>query len=175
LICINVTSREWRDRSICVGFTREIIMDRILAATDGSDRSLGAVKVAAELAVKLDADLVILAVDVEPSAADDAGLVEFAKTEHFRDLADVLPIMRAEHLDAARDLAAKAGAKRVRTTSRIGDPAEEIVAQAESDQSDLVVVGSRGLGRISGLLLGSVSQKVASLASCSVLIVRSPA
>jgi nucleotide-binding universal stress UspA family protein len=148
-------------------------MDRILATTDGSDRSLGAVKVAAELAVELDADLVILAVDIEPSAADDAGLREFAKTEHFRDLADVLPIMRAEHLDAARDLAAKVGAKRVRTTSRIGDPAEEIIAQAKSDRSDLVVVGSRGLGRLSGLLLGSVSQKLASLAPCSVLIVRS--
>jgi nucleotide-binding universal stress UspA family protein len=51
-------------------------------------------------------------------------------------------------------------------------PAEALLAEAEG--ADLVVVGSRGLGGFSGLLLGSVSQQVAHHARCPVVIVRGP-
>jgi len=53
-----------------------------------------------------------------------------------------------------------------------GDPAEAILNVANTRASDIIVMGSRGLGRLSGLLLGSVSQKVVAHAPCPVLIVR---
>ena len=53
-----------------------------------------------------------------------------------------------------------------------GDPATAIIDVAATRKSDLIVMGSRGLGRLAGLLLGSTSQKVVSHAACPVLIVR---
>ena len=53
-----------------------------------------------------------------------------------------------------------------------GSPAEAIIEVAETRQSDVIVMGSRGMGTLAGLLLGSTSQKVVSHASCPVLIAR---
>jgi len=54
---------------------------------------------------------------------------------------------------------------------RVGDPSSEIVEAAQAFGADLVVVGSRGRGAIRGLVLGSVSRRVAATAPCSVLVV----
>ena len=54
-----------------------------------------------------------------------------------------------------------------------GDAATEIIEHAQNTATDLIVVGSRGLSRIRGLLLGSVSRKLVHYAGCSVLIVKS--
>jgi nucleotide-binding universal stress UspA family protein len=53
-----------------------------------------------------------------------------------------------------------------------GHIADAIIEVAKTHQSDLIVMGSRGLGRLAGALLGSNSQKVVSEAPCPVLIVR---
>ena len=51
------------------------------------------------------------------------------------------------------------------------DPASAILDTADDVEADLVVVGSRGLGRATRFLRGSVSSKVASHAKRSVLVV----
>jgi nucleotide-binding universal stress UspA family protein len=53
-----------------------------------------------------------------------------------------------------------------------GSAAEAILEVASTRKSDLIVMGSRGLGTLSGLLLGSQSQKVVQHANCPVLIVK---
>jgi nucleotide-binding universal stress UspA family protein len=59
----------------------------------------------------------------------------------------------------------------IKTQAAWGDPAEVIVEIARAEQMEAIVIGRRGRGRLAGLLLGSVSQKVASLASCIVIVV----
>ena len=54
----------------------------------------------------------------------------------------------------------------------LGDPAQEIILQSKDEPTDLIVMGSRGLGRFSELFLGSVSQKVLHHAQVPVLIAR---
>jgi nucleotide-binding universal stress UspA family protein len=61
---------------------------------------------------------------------------------------------------------------RVTRYTPTGDPAEEIVATAKDFDTDLVVVGARGLGGVARVLLGSVSEKVLHHARCPVLIVK---
>jgi nucleotide-binding universal stress UspA family protein len=53
-----------------------------------------------------------------------------------------------------------------------GNPAETIIELARTRNSDVIIMGARGLGKLPGLVLGSTSQKVVSYAPCPVLIVR---
>jgi nucleotide-binding universal stress UspA family protein len=53
-----------------------------------------------------------------------------------------------------------------------GDPADELINFAEKEQVDVIVIGSTGKGFLKRKLLGSVSDKVARHARCSVYIVR---
>ncbi|MEJ5240976.1 MAG: universal stress protein [Anaerolineales bacterium] len=138
---------------------------RILVAVDGSEHSLKAARVAAELARQLNATelRVVVAFDPLPSylgepnlqAAINARLDEAQRVmERALQVIGPMPegVLRTEILE--------------------GPAAEAILQVAETHRSDLIVMGSRGLGRFTGLLLGSQSQKVVQHASCPVLIVR---
>ena len=56
--------------------------------------------------------------------------------------------------------------------SSAAGPARAILEQARDLDASMIVLGSRGLGALGGLLLGSVAHKVLQLASCPVLVVR---
>jgi nucleotide-binding universal stress UspA family protein len=60
----------------------------------------------------------------------------------------------------------------IRTVIQSGSPAEEIALFAKSEKFDLIVIGSRGFSEIKGILLGSVSDRVAHISLCPVLIVK---
>jgi nucleotide-binding universal stress UspA family protein len=85
--------------------------------------------------------------------------------------------LRAAYEDDAREMAERLdaidmpGAFHVRA----GDPAHEILAVAEEREADLIITGTRGLGGIDRLLLGSVARNVLTHARCSVLVMREPA
>ena len=64
------------------------------------------------------------------------------------------------------------GVTRVTTAVESGDPASAIVRRAQESKADLVMLGSRGLSNIKGLLIGSVSNKVVSMAERSVVTVK---
>jgi len=61
-----------------------------------------------------------------------------------------------------------------RTQIDYGSPRADICEVAEKEGTDMIVVGSRGLGTIKRMFLGSVSQYVVNHAPCSVLVVRPP-
>jgi nucleotide-binding universal stress UspA family protein len=145
-------------------------MKRVLIATDGSDHALKAAEFGAELAAKMDAaELHILAVAYY-APSEEAELRKFAQIEHLDGLTNAVREIAQGHVERARRKAEAKGAKTIKTAVVVGDPAEEILAYITANAIDAVVVGRRGRGRIAGLLLGSVSQKLASLAPCVVVI-----
>jgi nucleotide-binding universal stress UspA family protein len=139
-------------------------MERILVSVDGSPSSLKAVTFA---------ELVLLTVGSHTAPVLDPGIEEYARIEHIRAPAGEYSFAAAQSvLDDAGTVARGKGARRIATEFGVGDPAVEIVAAAKNRRADLVVVGSRGHGRVAGLLLGSVAQKVITLAPCPVTVVR---
>ncbi|MGQ0665931.1 MAG: universal stress protein, partial [Nitrospiraceae bacterium] len=63
---------------------------------------------------------------------------------------------------------------KVQTVLAHGPVAQTIVRQGRRLKADLILMGSRGLSDIQGFLLGSIARQVASLAPCSVLVVKQP-
>jgi len=148
-------------------------MERIIAAVDGSTSSLKAVAVAADLASKYGAELILLTVTPELSASLTAELATYIRQEQIDVPVSEPASPWAENILADARLRAQAnGAGRISTCFSSGDAAEEIIVQAKGRRADLIVVGSRGHGRLAGLLLGSVAQKVVTHAPCPVLVVR---
>jgi nucleotide-binding universal stress UspA family protein len=148
-------------------------MERILVGVDGSATCLKAVDFAADLASKFDAELILLKVVPHLPPELDSAVEEYARSEHISvPAAELMLTMADSILDDARRNAYTKGATRISAEPSVGDPAQEIITVAQDRQADLIVVGSRGRGRLAGLLLGSVAQKVISLAHCPVVVVR---
>jgi nucleotide-binding universal stress UspA family protein len=144
-------------------------MIRILAGTDGSDSANRAIDFAARLARDVNGRLTIAHITglYDPDAGD---LARLASAEHMPPGA-YLSEMAEQMLLSACERARNMGASEVRSVSQVGDIAASMIDIARNDGSDIIVVGKRGMGRLPGLLLGSVSQKLVSIGHCSVAVV----
>jgi nucleotide-binding universal stress UspA family protein len=146
-------------------------MKQILVAIDGSEPSLRAVTIAGELAGKYGSELLVMNVMPEEAPVDD-DLAAFARAEAIGD--SPVAAWRALGNKVVGDALARAkaaGAVQVSSEISAGVPADTILAAARNRRFDLIVVGRRGRSRLAGLLLGSVSQKLANEAPCPVLVV----
>ena len=143
----------------------------ILVAVDGSAHSDAAVDYAAELAVRLNASLIILHVVAAVESRLRRELENLARVEHHEQTEyEMLQDQGRNITNPAEQRARKKGARRVEAVVEIGDPAALIVKKASSGSVDLVVLGRRGRGTLGGLILGSVSYKVIQTARCAVLV-----
>jgi nucleotide-binding universal stress UspA family protein len=137
------------------------VISRILLAADGSDNGVRAVRMAAEIAGRFGAEIVVFHAHVHTmgrgggfeveTLAEAGGLAEAV----VRELKDVGLSARGE----------------VRSCY-YGHTAREIVGLAKSEGADLIVMGSRGLSDVAGLFVGSVAHKVLQLADVPVLVTR---
>lgn len=146
----------------------------VLVAVDGSENSGRALDFALDFAEKYGAAVTVLnvsesppmgAVPQESTAYAGGGMAVFAK-----DLSKFHEEILSKAVAHAR-----AVKPNVPITSRLrdGDPALEIVAEAKERGFDVVVVGHVGLGRVKEFFgLGGISEKVAHLAPCPVIIIR---
>jgi len=141
-------------------------MRHFLLATDGSSGADHAADVAAEFAKATGGKLSILTVGGNPYRHE---MEQLAIPE--RNIGDVLDAVSDRILMQAEQRARRAGVPDVQRHAGWGDPAEVILETAQQLHADTIVMGRRGRGRLAGLLLGSVSQKVATLAPCVVIVV----
>jgi len=135
---------------------------KILVAVDGSDSSMRALQHAATMAPLWNASLVVL--NVQPGIPPSRFVSRAMILEHQQRQAD-LALKRARAFIQRRRLDATVHA-------RIGDAASTIASLARQRRCRQIVIGSRGLGRIKGMLLGSVAAKVIYLAPCPVTVVK---
>jgi len=140
------------------------MFERILLAVDGSEHGYKAAHTAADLARTMNSESlrIVVAYDPIPPYLGDPDL-QNAIDARLNRAKDVLQ----QAVDIVGDVPTE-----IHTELIEGDPAEVIIEVARTRDSDVIVMGSRGLGRLAGLLLGSTSQKVVSLAPCPVFIVR---
>src|SRR5215218_838450 len=139
----------------------------ILLATDGSEEAQLAATTAADLAEKTNSELHLITV------GSDLPLYEL--TEHPADFEDVLRENRREAKEMLEQQAKwieESGGTVKETYLREGRAEEEIVEVAEEIGAGLIVLGSRGHGRLRRALMGSVSDAVVRHAHCPVTIVR---
>lgn len=150
------------------------MFSKILLASDGSADAAKAAKAAASLAGKFGAELLVL------HAFPLLGGTSAATTLAPRGLAGgVDPKIIERWAASSQEVVSQRVTQALEETGALytfrqvnGDPADTIVRVAEEEGSDLIVVGSRGLGETLRFLLGSVSDRVSHHAPCSVLIVR---
>ena len=141
-------------------------MKRIVVATDGSAGAREALEQGLELAAELDCDVSVAFVRHAPSGFLGAPYYQDVVTEEAQHARAVIADARvyAERFDIEPDYEVLEG-----------DPAEAILDYAEARDADLIVVGSRGLGRVAGAVLGSVSKDVVHRADRPVLVAKARA
>jgi len=142
----------------------------ILVPVDGSEHSKKAVAFAADLCNSTGAKLSLL--HVVQSLPHDRTLVLGAAAITVNMTGEELKDIGAKVLDAAKAHAGEHGCGDVDTKVVLGDPAYEIVERAKALDAWMVVLGSRGLSDLAGLIMGSVSHKVMHLAPCTCVTVR---
>jgi nucleotide-binding universal stress UspA family protein len=176
----------------------EEMFETILVPIDGSDHANKAVDLAADLAGKFKAKIVLLHVllnhisvseliklcdelkapdDLKKQLGEIEDVVLNTAAAAYGPVPIPVPVNLLEEVgfliaDSAKQLAEAKGAKNVETHVRDGEPAELILAAAEHEKPDAIVMGSRGLGHISGMLMGSVSHKVNHLSDCTCITVK---
>jgi nucleotide-binding universal stress UspA family protein len=141
------------ERPDAEGRTRadDVHMRRILIATDGSQSAAGAVSVGVDLAAEQGASVTFIHVVAPP-------ITRPVRT-HEIDLTAAAQLARERGVDA--DVAVVSG-----------NAADEIVAYADMIDTDLIIVGSRGLTAAATAMLGSVSHDVLHEARRPVLVIR---
>ena len=142
-------------------------MARILAATDGSDSAGRAIDYAADLAKALNGDLLI----VNVAGMLPALLFRRLSSKQNAWIREMESAVQAEILRNAGARARSRGCRKVLLDAGSGDVAKAILKLAQEKNADLIVVGKRGAGRIKGLLIGSVSQKLGSLTPRPIVVV----
>ena len=152
------------------------MIEKILLATDASGASERALEMAVQLSNLNNAELHIIHVirdmqipfeiqEIPELESDTIESFQSAREEIMRKIAETI-------LRKARVTAENKGAKSAKTTIGTGDPATAILSYSKRREIDMIVMGTRGLSKLKGTILGSVSRKVTNNAEVSCLTVR---
>lgn len=150
---------------------------KLLCAVDGSECSRWGVEALGAIAARPPDQLTLLHVI-------DTAAIKAATGNHPRKRRHALSAMEqaGKHVLHQMEQAAKTALSQSATAPHTdirallvrGPVAQTIARYADRQQADLVLIGSRGLSDVSSFLLGSVSRKVVSFATCPILVVKQP-
>lgn len=147
------------------------MISTILIAVDGSPHSKKAVAIGSQIASGIGAKIILLHVvklDEIPEV-----MKQFIKDEHLPGTnVDVLMGAAKHMLRGEVENARSAGVTEAEIEVEHGSIAQTIAATAKRYNSDMIVLGSSGMGDLKGLLRGGVSHRVELLAKCPVVIVK---
>ncbi len=145
---------------------------KMLVCTDGSEQSLKAVREAARIAENLkEVEVTVLTIH-ETWHTPMHGLYGESIPEEVQTRYEGLRAKgREEILEAAVKIFKEKGIEPT-TLIRKGHPSDAIIQLATEQESDFIVLGSRGLGGVKRIILGSVSNAVAQQAKSNVLIIK---
>ena len=146
----------------------DVMVKKILVPIDGSKNSFKAVDHESALARYAGAELGILYVSVLSQQLPLASQIEGYKVPTY---SVANPEEFAQKI-LSESVKCVPGDVRVHVYNEIGSPTIVITEFAEQNNYDIIVIGSRGLGSISGLIMGSVSNYVVHEAHCPVLVVK---
>ena len=135
----------------------------ILVAVDGSDHGFNAAEMAGKLARLTQARVwVLVAYDPLPTYMGDSNLQEIisARMNYAEEIMQTA-------LQALGEVPGE-----IKKEIMEGPAAEAVLSVAETRGVELIVMGTRGLGRLASVVMGSQSQKVVAQANCPVLLVR---
>jgi nucleotide-binding universal stress UspA family protein len=161
------------------------MIQNILTPIDGSGHARMALDMSIDLAARYDARMTLLHVSDHdgnvPEELYDAASRELEEVEsgggetglqpHHSRRFRVLEHMGRELLRKAQEQAEAKGVRHAETVLDHGDAGKRILHHARNKSADLIIMGSRGFGELTGLVLGSVSHKVFHLAPCSCVTV----
>lgn len=140
-------------------------MNSILVPVDGSATAMNAVKAAIAASGKTGSKLFIITVQA-PVFTSNVKRFVAAETldEYYHDqgeeaLKDVRELLKSKGIEASTEI-------------MVGPVAETITDYAKTKGCDLIIMGTRGMGAVSNLVMGSVATKVVSLAEMPVMLVK---
>jgi nucleotide-binding universal stress UspA family protein len=131
----------------------------VAVGLDGSATAAEAVKVAAELARRFEAELVLISAYREGDGAAGDPELQWATN----------PTARQRETVTRTEQRLRQDGIRCSTLTAEGDPADVLVRLAEECEADILVVGNKGMQR---RVLGSVPNTVTHKAACSVFVVK---
>lgn len=138
-------------------------MKRIIVAVDGSEASMHAARMALEIAAATHGEVTLVYVVAHPYMPNPD--VPFATTQMVEDAVKIGELM-------LNQTAERLGRTDLRRLCVTGSAAEVLADLAETEGADLLVVGSKGRGAVSRVLIGSTTDRLVHISKRPVLVVR---
>jgi nucleotide-binding universal stress UspA family protein len=138
---------------------------KILVPADGSDNSYRALEAALVFSEKLGSSISVV------NVMEQVPITHIESEKLLNELLEAYKKENQEILSKCSDIAHQKGIT-IKTVLLQGNPAPVILDYIKKENFDLVIMGSRGMGKFKELILGSVSSKIMHHSPCAVMIIR---
>ena len=138
---------------------------KILVPVDGSDNSYKALEASLVLSEKLGSNISVV------NVMEQVPITHIESEKLLSELLEAYKKENQEILSKCSDIARQKGIT-IKTVLLQGNPAPAILDYSKKENFDLVIMGSRGMGKFKELIIGSVSSKIVHHSPCAIMIIR---